>query len=166
MNNKQKYGEVFTPQSLVLEIYELLFPLIKNRETIDLYEPGVGKGIFYNNYDKTLLKKTNYYGCEINKEYIIPCSTIIHGDFFDLSLNHYDVILGNLPFNNNGFINVPCSKNKTRGCTIWTKMLKKCVEHLKNDGFMAVIIPCIWLKPDKEHIYETITKYKIISKAN
>lgn len=161
MNNKQKYGEVFTPQSLVLEIYELLYPLIKNKTTIDLYEPGVGKGIFYNNYDKTLLKKTNYYGCEINKEYTIPCSTIIHGDFFDLSLNQYDVILGNLPFNNNGFINVPCSKNKIRGRTIWTIMLKKCIEHLKKDGFMAVIIPCIWLKPDKEHIYETITNYKI-----
>lgn len=161
MNNKEKYGEVLTPQSLVLEIYDLLFPLIKDKSPIDLYEPGVGKGVFYNNYDKILLKKTNYYGCEINNEYSMPCSTIIHGNFFDLSLNTYDVIIGNFPFNNNGFINVPCSKKTSRGNTVWTKMLKKCVLHLKDDGYMAVIIPCIWLKPDKEHIYETITNYKI-----
>lgn len=161
MNNKEKYGEVFTPPSLVLEIYDLLFPLIRDKEKIDLYEPGVGKGIFYYNYDKTLLKKTNYYGCEINKEYDPPCPTIIQGDFFDISLNNYDVIVGNLPFNHNGFIQVPCSKHKKRGVTIWPKMLKKCVYHLNEDGFMAVIIPCIWLKQDKENIYDMITNYKI-----
>lgn len=161
MNNKEKYGEVFTPPSLILEIYDLLIPLIQNKETIDLYEPGIGKGAFYNNYDKNLLKKTNYYGCEINENYMLPCSTMTHGDFFDLSLNEYDVIVGNLPFNHNGLMNVPCSKHKSRGITIWGKMLKKCIFHLKKEGFIAVIIPCIWLKPDKENIYELITNYKI-----
>jgi hypothetical protein len=41
-------------------------------------------------------------------------------------------------------------------------MLKRCLEHIKPNGYGAFIIPCIWLKPDKEQIYYELTSRKIL----
>mgnify|MGYP006127231785 CR=1 FL=1 len=157
MNNKEKYGEVETPDFLVKEIFGLLIPLLSSYKKIYAYEVGYGKGTFYNNYD--LKQKTYYTGCEINTTYVLP-KNIICGDFYEQELKMYDLIVGNLPFNSGGLLNVPCKHNK-KGVSIWKNMLRRCIKHIKEDGYGAFIIPCMWLKPDKEHIYELLCKYKI-----
>jgi len=150
-------GEVHTPPKLVNEIYKLLIPLLEPLHHINLYEPGVGPGVFYNEY--TLKDKTTYNGCDINYTHPPP---IIRGDFFEQDLSQYDVILGNLPFNQ-GIVHTPCNKTtKKKSKTIWTSMLKKCINHIKPNGYGAFIIPCIWLKPDREHIYELLTSKHIL----
>lgn len=152
-------GEVHTPLLLVEEIYNLLNPMIEKKEHIDLYEPGVGPGIFLDNY--SYLYKTTYNGCEINTNYQYDISYIKHIDFFEDELKTYDVMLGNLPFNH-GEVHTPSKTSSTKKSkTIWTSMLKKCVDHLKPNGIGAFIIPCIWLKPDKENIYELLTSKRI-----
>ena len=157
MNNKEKYGEVETPDFLVKEIFSLLMPLLASYKKIDAYEVGYGKGTFYNNYD--LKQKTNYTGCEINETYELP-KNISRGDFYDQELKMYDLIVGNLPFNSNGLLNVPC-KHEKKGVSIWKNMLRRCIKHIKDDGYGVFIIPCMWLKPDKEQIYELLCQYKI-----
>ena len=158
MDFKEKYGEVITPDHLIEEIFLYLEKLLYNYKKIDLYEVGYGKGNFYNKYN--LKFKTNYEGCEINDEYILP-KNIQKGDFLDININYYDVILGNLPFNSGGLLNVPCRKIHSKGTSIWKPILKKCVEHIKDEGYGCFIIPCIWLKPDKDHIYDLLTQYEI-----
>jgi len=150
-------GEVHSPVHLVEEIYGHLSPYLKPYTHIDLYEPGIGPGIFQQLYP--FRDKTTYNGCDIVYKHPPP---IVHGDFFDQSLNMYDVILGNLPFNN-GVVHTPCNKQITKKSkTIWNVMLKRCLKHIKPNGYGAFIIPCIWLKPDRENIYKELTSRKIL----
>jgi len=149
-------GEVHSPPQLVEEIYSHLKYLLEPYDHIDLYEPGVGPGIFQQLYP--FKSNTTYNGCDIIYKHPPP---IVHGDFFDQSLNQYDIILGNLPFNN-GVVHTPCSKQTKKSKTIWPLMLKRCLKHIKPNGYGAFIIPCIWLKPDKENIYYELTSRKIL----
>uniref|UniRef100_A0A6C0EV33 Type II methyltransferase M.TaqI-like domain-containing protein n=1 Tax=viral metagenome TaxID=1070528 RepID=A0A6C0EV33_9ZZZZ len=152
--NKHNYAEVFTPLSLVKEITSLL-----SFDNLRIYEPGVGKGVFLSHI-KTIGSFASYEGCEINPDLTIieqlnknSNVDIKSGDFFNQKLKTYDLIIGNPPFYQDGFKGPPCSKTR-KGTTIWPQIVKKCFEHLSPNGIMALIIPCIWLKPDKEKIYD------------
>ena len=149
-------GEVHSPPGLVQEIYDLLMPLLKDDVHIDVYEPGVGPGIFYDLYPYK--DKTTYHGCDLfhNRP------PFVHGDFFDQTLSSYDLVMGNLPFNQ-GIVHTPCNKTSTKKSkTIWTSMLKKCIEHIRPNKYGAFIIPCIWLKPDRAKIHELLMSKKIL----
>jgi hypothetical protein len=157
--NKHKFAEVFTPPELVKEILEKIET--KNKR---IYEPGVGKGAF--------LEQINdfhtYEGCEINptKEFATKIwnkqnINIFEGDFFNHTLGEYDIIIGNPPFYQDGFKGPPCAKTR-KGKTIWPQIVKRCWEHLAPDGILAMVLPCIWLKPDKEKIYNLFTEHQIL----
>ena len=88
-------------------------------------------------------------------------SGIVAGDFFDQELKEYDLILGNPPFHKDGFKGPPCAKTR-KGTTIWPQIVKKCFEHLVPGGILAMVLPCIWLKPDKEKIYDLFTGHQIL----
>jgi hypothetical protein len=150
--NKHKFAEVFTPPELVKEI-------LKKLETNKrIYEPGVGQGAFL----EQIKDFKSYDGCEIN-----PTKTwdskinIFHGDFFSQPLKEYDLIIGNPPFYQDGFKGPPCAKTR-KGKTIWPQIVKRCWEHLVSDGILAMVLPCIWLKPDKEKIYNLFTEHQIL----
>ena len=154
-DNKHKFAEVFTPPELVKEILELL-PQCKH-----IYEPGVGKGAFLE--QAHILKYDTYEGCEINpsKNNYQSNVKIFEGDFFDQELKEYDLILGNPPFYQDGFKGPPCAKTR-KGTTIWPKIVKRCWEHLKPNGILAMVLPCIWMKQDKEKIYDLFTENQIL----
>ena len=77
----------------------------------------------------------------------------------------FDVIIGNPPFNSNGLKKVPTNSKEKKtqdGNTIWTHFIRKSISLLKPDvGLLCVFIPSIWLKPDKEKMYEYLTQYDI-----
>jgi len=77
----------------------------------------------------------------------------------------YDYIIGNPPYNANGMKKVPTNKEankKQDGTTAWMKFVKKSLALLKNEaGQLCLIVPSIWLKPDKAGIHQLLTKYKI-----
>jgi hypothetical protein len=156
--NKHKFAEVFTPPELVKEIIEKLET--KNKH---IYEPGVGQGAFL----EQLHDFESYNGCEINPteefktKWINPKTTIFEGDFFDHQLKEYDLIIGNPPFYQDGFKGPPCAKSR-KGKTIWPQIVKRCWEHLAPDGILAMVLPCIWLKPDNEKIYNLFTEHQIL----
>ena len=157
--NKQKFAEVFTPPELVKEILEKIET--KNKR---IYEPGIGKGAFLKQ-----IKDFDYYdGCEINptpkltqEEFKKPNINIFEGDFFNHTLKEYDLIIGNPPFYQDGFKGPPCAKTR-KGKTIWPQIVKRCWEHLAANGILAMVLPCIWLKPDKEKIYNLFTEHQIL----
>jgi type I restriction-modification system DNA methylase subunit len=157
--NKYKFAEVFTPPELVHEILSKInFEKIKR-----IYEPGVGKGAFLEQIKEKITDSYSYDGCEINptKEFNNENINIFHGDFFNQELKEYDLVIGNPPFYQDGFKGPPCAKTR-KGKTIWPQIVKRCWEHLAPDGILAMVLPCIWMKPDKEKIYNLFTEHQIL----
>jgi len=156
--NKDKdiLGRVLTPLCLIQEIYGLLSPYLK--PGLQVYEPGVGDNRFFEHYPLPC----TYTGCELSPRTELPPS-IFRGDFFDQPLESYDVILGNPPFrvetSGNGISPI---KTKVSQKTIWPDIVKRCFKHLKEGGLLAMILPCIWLKPDLAGIYELFTLNRIL----
>ena len=107
--------------------------------------------------------------CKILRELFGMKANIINDDFINYNFNNYiikdfDYIIGNPPFNCNGMKKVPTNniiKKKNDGKTIWIDFLKKSISILKKEGYLNIIIPSIWLKPDKEKIYNYLLQYKI-----
>jgi len=155
MNTKDRLGRVFTPVSLIQEIYAHLKPYLIPHMRV--YEPGVGDHRFFKNYPLPCI----YEGCEI--EPIVPDPSIFHGSFFDQPLQEYDLILGNPPFRieTTGPSTSPIP-NKPKQKTIWPDIVTRCFKHLKPDGILAMVLPCIWLKPDKAGIYDLFTQHRIL----
>ena len=193
MNNKDKYGEVFTPPGFIEHMIQDTYTIMENDFFLSMktiFEPGAGKGIFFdilqNKHNVFKDKSFHYYMNEINRDYenlLLNISlnyrknvSILMGDLFDLSLNQIhqsiDFVIGNLPFNVFSKKFVPGlslhhkeDKNVTnsKSITIWNKMTHFLFEHIiKQDGFFFCIIPCIWMKPDKAHVYELFTQYYTI----
>ena len=96
-------------------------------------------------------------------------ANILVGDFLgdggsgDIGI--YDYIIGNPPYNANGMKKVPTNKESNKkldGTTAWMKFVKKSLALLREDtGQLCLIVPSIWLKPDKAGIHQLLTKYKI-----
>ena len=99
-------------------------------------------------------------------------ANILVGDFIEeeegsssSTIHIYDYIIGNPPYNANGMKKVPTNKEankKMDGTTAWMKFVEKSLVLLKPEmGQLCLIIPSIWLKPDKAGIHLLLTRYKI-----
>jgi len=101
-------------------------------------------------------------------------ANILQGDFLlvnsnqekypDFTLSTMDVVIGNPPYNVGGGIKVPTNTKhlkKTDGITIWPRFIRKSIELLNNTGLLLMIVPSIWMKPDKAGIYDLLCKYKL-----
>ena len=129
MNNKEKHGEVLTPAWFVNEMYDLLSNNIHNyidvTKNVNIFEPGCGKGIFYEVFnERELFHKSHYRMNEINGEHFNNLYNLIggnkqwsskdnnhkvdilEGDLFKINIDDFegeiDIVIGNLPFNSNG----------------------------------------------------------------
>lgn len=187
MNNKDKYGEVFTPPSFVQQMINDSHICGLSFEDIQtVFEPGAGKGVFFDtfvNENNCFSTNFKYFANEINEEHLedlqnITSKTsnhtyIIIKDCLQLEsqdLQHLasDMVIGNLPFNCNTKKFVPSlainhkdDKNVTqsKSVTLWNKLTHFCFKHiLKPGGYFYAIIPCIWLKPDRGGIYDLFTR--------
>lgn len=95
-------------------------------------------------------------------------ANIYFGDFLQMSLlsniQTPNVIVGNPPFNVNGLAKVPTNSKRSKkndGQTSWTHFVRHSIALLAPGGYLNIIIPSIWMKPDKENIYNLLTSYKI-----
>lgn len=148
--DRDVYGKVESPLSLIQEMYSLLKP----DSGLRVYEPGVGTNLFRDNYPSDY---KSYSGCEIHPTCELPPEIFI-GDFFEHPLESYDLILGNPPFR----VETTCPSTspiatKPSQKTVWPDIVKRCWENLVDGGRLAMILPCIWLKPDKASIYSLFT---------
>lgn len=185
MNNKDKYGEVFTPESLVEQMITDSSPYLQ-LNGINVFEPGAGKGVFFDviqNQKRLLGNKFKYTFNEINNENTIDLYNISNdfsnnvdfimkdlllSDSRDFILNSADLVIGNLPFNSGAKKFVPSlainHKNeegvtRSKSMTLWSKMVRFCFESvLKPGGHFLAIIPCIWLKVDRSGIHSLFTE--------
>lgn len=186
---RYKYGEINTPFFLVNKMLDLI-PVDEfknpNKKWLDI---GTGCGYFSMVLYKKLYEGLSDVVVEpsIRRDHIIHnmiymseirednCHSLesffgkdcnlFKGDFLSANMNiEFDFIIGNPPYNNNGLKKVPTNKGvnkKEDGTTVWIPFIKKSVELLKENGMMVVIIPSIWLKPDKALMYDFMMHYKI-----
>jgi tRNA1(Val) A37 N6-methylase TrmN6 len=188
-NKKHLYGEIFTNFFLINDMFDMLDPAIFQNKTLKWLDAGAGTGHFSIILYKKLFKGLNniitdditrhnhiienmIYMCEIQNENITILKHIFGGNANIINDNYinynydikFDFIIGNPPYNCNGIKKVPTNLNKNKnndGKTIWIDFVKKSIQILKDKGNLLIIIPSIWMKPDKAKIYNLLTSYKI-----
>ena len=186
---RYKFGEINTPFMLIekmLGLFDSGHFKNPNKKWLDI---GTGSGYFSFILFKKLFEglseviidtkeRRNHiiqnmmYMSEIRPENCIKISSLFGencnlycGDFLSLNISEtFDFVIGNPPYNNNGLKKVPTnilSDKKTDGETVWIPFIKKSVDLLAPNGEMVVIIPSIWLKPDKAKMYDFMNSYKL-----
>lgn len=119
------------------------------------------------------------YMCEINPDNVNTLyqlfqdkhtkPNIYSGNFLSMDFGEtltFDCILGNPPYNSQGLKKVPTNlqiNKKNDGITIWHDFIKRSIQLLKPNGFLSMIIPSIWMKPDKFEMYDFFLQYKLHS---
>lgn len=187
--NKERYGEVFTPSFLVEDIMSIIPSHYFRNAMFKWLDVGGGDGIFstylYNRLFEGLKDKVSdederrehilenmIYISEIQDEHLLTLRekgfiNVISGNFLDYNPGFsFDFIIGNPPYHVESVKKVPtnsCKDKKKDGITIWPSIIRHCDTMLRDGGQIVMIIPSIWMKPDKEKMYDFITKYKIHS---
>lgn len=187
--DKELYGEVFTPFYFIERIFKIFPNKIFKNPNLRWLDPGAGTGNFsiYLYYKLLENLKEEIENIDNRKDHIInnmiymveyrnenikilkeifgENANIFNKDYLHYNPSYnYDIVIGNPPFNFNGQKKVPTnSKNskKQDGKTIWVDFIKHSISLLKEDGFLNMFIPSIWLKPDREKMYYYLLKYNI-----
>ncbi len=105
----------------------------------------------------------------ILEEHFTKKANIINMDFLAFNIENYcktkfDFVIGNPPYNINGQLKTPTNKKIKKtddGKQIYVEFIKKSLEILKPNGYLNIIIPSLWLKPDKSGLYNILTNKKI-----
>jgi predicted RNA methylase len=186
---KSKYGEIFTPFSLIQHMLELLPISCFQNKNSKWLDPGAGTGYFsmllYWKLNKELsicipdsLQRHNHiirnmiYMIEIQDDNVSTLvnvfgndANIVHGDIENENFyDYFDYIIGNPPYNSNGIKKVPTNKKNVKkkdGHTIWISFVKHSLSFLKPNGKLLMITPSIWMKPDKAQMYHYMLQYRI-----
>ena len=187
---KDKYGEIFTPFSLIKKMYDIIPDKYFKLKDMKWLDPGAGTGHFSifllerlneglkeeipnNNERRSHIIKNMIYMVELQQDNIIHLkkifgekANILNGDYREIEFNElrFDFVVGNPPYNFQGMKKVPTNvikKKKEDGQTIWIDFIKKSISLLKHKGKLLMIVPSIWLKPDKAKTYEYLTSFKI-----
>jgi hypothetical protein len=188
--DKLEYGEIYTPFSLIRQMLDLFDPVVFTDPEKRWLDIGAGQGyismLLFAYLDRGLaaclpdaLKRKKHivenmlYMVELKDTNIVALTrmfgleaNIIHADFctYDVEIQ-YDYIIGNPPYNAHGLKKVPTNKEqekKADGTTLWTHFVRKAMTLLQPEtGQLCLIVPALWLKPDKQQIYHLLTGYHI-----
>ena len=97
-------------------------------------------------------------------------ANILNIDFLTLNISSndlkykFDFIIGNPPYNMNGKLKTPTNYNLKKSDTgkqVYVDFVYKSFELINPNGFINIIIPSLWLKPDKANLYNFLTNKKI-----
>ena len=188
--DKNNYGIVYTPNSLVDKILDLIPLEYYKNPALKWLDIGAGNGAFsLNLYNRLMTNLSNtipnnetrkahilenmIYMCEIYIPHINKLETlfshktnIIKSDFLSLNANEvlnanelFNIIIGNPPYNINGALKTPTNnslKKTEDGKQVYVEFVKKSLVLLKENGLLALIIPALWMKPDKAGLYNIL----------
>jgi len=178
-DEKEKFGEVFTPPILINELLDHLPTDVWTNSNLKWLDPASGIGNFfmlvYTRLMSGLAKKipnkskrsqhilkNMLYMTEINAKNIKVARSIfgndskyniISADFLSHHFAHkFDIIIGNLPFNE------AASDANKKNIALWPRFVFKSLESLKEDGYLAFIHPPNWRSPDnKINLWDILT---------
>ena len=185
------YGIVYTPENLVNSMLDLIPTKFFKNKTLKWLDIGAGEGAFSLNLLNRLIKnlrdefetdeackthilKNMLYMVEIFEPHIDSLTSlfgneanIITTSFLSMDENtfgKFDFIIGNPPYNINGSIKTPTNskiKKTEDGKAIYVDFIVKSIELLYDGGYINMVVPSLWLKPDKSGLYNILTELKI-----
>ena len=149
----KNFGQVFTPNYIVKQMLSLR----KNKGSI--LEPSCGDGAFFNRIKDCIGIELDSTKCPKNA---------LNIDFFDYNIdNKFDTIIGNPPYVR--FQDILTETKKKLDLEIFDErtnlymfFIKKCIEHLTDNGELIFIVPRDFLKSTSciklnEYIYKNGT---------
>ena len=191
---KEKYGEIFTPYTLIHKMFGLLDECDFTNPNSRWLDAGAGSGFFsiylfwklddgLSNIIKDTAKRQTHiienmiFMVEIQEDNIETLRNIFgnKANIFNFDYVNYldcgilfnvdfDYIIGNPPYNVNGIKKVPTNREKNKkkdGQTLWFDFIKTSLKLLKRRGKLIMIVPSIWMKPDKSKAYDFMCQYQI-----
>tara|TARA_A100001015_G_scaffold310091_1_gene410788 strand:+ start:22 stop:1599 length:1578 start_codon:yes stop_codon:yes gene_type:complete len=186
---KELYGEVFTPFNVIDNMIDILPLNIFTNPKYKFLDPGAGRGNIsikiylklmsgLENFKKNKQERHDYiiknmlYLIEIQENNIQYLKYLFGEDANIYKIDYlsykpnikFDVIISNPPYNSKGFKKVPTNiklDKKRDGITIWTQFVYHNFSHLKPKQHLLLIIPSIWMKPDRAGIYNLLTSYQL-----
>jgi hypothetical protein len=169
---KDKYGDVHTPPSLIVEMLDKLPKKIWHDPNRKWLDPAVGIGSFQmivyerlfvglEHWESDSAKRHNHiiqnmlFMYELNpqnvkrvRSFFGENANITKGDFLKSKEDQkYDVILGNPPFNDSQ----EASGKKGGGDSLWPDFVLKSLELLNPSGYLVFVHPASWRKPQSEN---------------
>ena len=177
---KYSHGEINTPFSFVKTMISM-FPPQFLRENNKWLDPGCGQGnislmlfnslLKHHNKDEIIQEMLHMVEINAERENTIRARfnnnthlNLHMGDFMDYKSDNFDAIICNPPFNFGGGIKTPtntANAKKNDGFTAWCEFIKHSVSLLREGGYLCIIVPSMWLKPDKAGMYYYLLNYKI-----
>ena len=84
------------------------------------------------------------------------------GNFLDYKINGFDAIICNPPFNFSGGIKTPTNNRIAKKMMVLVHgvILLIILSHYYAMGLFMVIVPSLWLKPDRFGTYYSLINYK------
>ena len=188
--DKLEYGEIYTPFSLIKQMLDLFDLAVFQDQKKTWLDVGAGQGYFSmllfarlniglgsiipeETKRKTHIVQKMLYMVELKESNVTSLremfgagANIIGGDFCKHDFkDKYDYIIGNPPYNAHGMKKVPTNtaRDKTQdGATMWTQFIKKSLPLLRDTtSQLCMIVPALWLKPDKSGLHQLLTHYKL-----
>lgn len=188
-DKKSLYGEIFTPFTMIKEMFDMLPASSFTDPNANWLDPGAGTGFFSiflfwkldiglasaipeRNARHDHIIQNMLYMIEIQEDNVTHLRKLFGADaniVCEDFTNHagtrtFDYVVGNPPYNSNGTKKVPTNGGKSKkkdGTTIWVPFIKTSISLLKPGGNLLVIVPSIWMKPDKAKTYHYLTYYQI-----
>tara|TARA_B100000902_G_scaffold222214_1_gene211142 strand:+ start:84 stop:1472 length:1389 start_codon:yes stop_codon:yes gene_type:complete len=188
-DKKSMYGEIFTPFSLIKDMFDMLPASSFTNPDAKWLDPGAGTGFFSmylfwkldDGLTSVIPGRTARHDHIVNKmihmievqEDNVETLQHMFGEDANIScedftthkgVQTFDYIIGNPPYNANGLKKVPTNginNKKQDGHTIWIPFIKMAISLLKEYGNLLMIVPSIWMKPDKAKTYNYLLNYKI-----
>lgn len=193
--NIYKYGEIYTPFSLIRDMFKLFDVKEFKEKDKKWLDTGAGVGNFSIYLYSLLMDGLNeiipnkeerhnhiikkmIYMVEIKENNVERLREIFGKDAniycmdyteYEKVNTEYDYIIGNPPYNSNGIKKVPTNtelNKKMDGKTIWVKFIYKSISLLVPKGKLLYIIPSIWMKPDKAGVYDLLVRENKIKKIS
>lgn len=185
---KNMYGEIFTPFCLIDQMFNMYPNSVFKDPNSKWMDAGAGTGFFSmvlywrlmsclslvipNDDDRhNHIVNKMLHMCELQPDNIIvlrslfgPNANIYDGNFLE-HLGEYDHVIGNPPYNSYGMKKVPTNNSrekKTDGQTVWISFVKHSLNILRPGGKMLVIIPSLWMRPDRARSYYMMIKHKLV----
>jgi len=176
--HKQLYGEVPTPAVLVERLVGLI-PLscLRDRNTVYV-EAGAGDGRISRMLVDRIVEiddaqadsvQARLHMTELQARHhpairrVMGSSVVLTKDFLSVE-GSFDVVFGNPPYNFGGTIKVPTNTQldkKRDGRPLWKQFVKHAFTILNPGGYLVFLMPSLWLKPDKEKLYDLINSFAV-----
>jgi hypothetical protein len=160
---KDKYGEVFTPESLIHTILShfpsnvwsnpnlkwleptagignfMMIIYLKLMENLTIWEPDEDKRSKHIIQNMLFMVETNETNVDICKSIFGENANILHEDFLKSNVfdTQFDIIVGNPPFQDD----IEGKKRSGNKNKLYERILTKCLGILKSDGYLSFITP-------------------------